>query len=122
MSTEIIIDIIKISITALLVLIPTLIRIFQLGKKVKNANSNTEKEQAKIQLRSEAIELIKAAEIAYKDINLILKQKGSSAGPIKKDSVMTKLENYAVEKNIPFDREYWNSEVDIIVADSKEIN
>ena len=122
MSIDIILKLISLGIGAILTFIPMLIKVINTGKKLKNAKTNSEKEAAKNELRQEAINLCAAAEIAYKEINEALKAKGSSAGSIKKDSVMTKLENFAIENGKYFDKEYWNNEIDKIVSDSKLIN
>lgn len=122
MSIDIILKLISLGIGAILTFIPMLIKVINTTKKLKNAKTSSEKEAAKNELRQEAINLCAAAEIAYKEVNDALKAKGSSAGSIKKDSVMTKLENFAIENGKYFDKYYWNDEIDKIVSDSKLIN
>lgn len=69
-----------------------------------------------------ANELVEAAEVLYKDVNISLKAQGKSAGPVKKDSVMSKLQMFAIENNYTFDANKWSSVVDQIVKLTKNVN
>ena len=55
-------------------------------------------------------------------VDNILKQSGSSAGAVKKDTVMTKLQAYALDKGYEFDVAYWRNKVDEIVTLTKQVN
>lgn len=107
---------------ALIIGIPSLIKIIHSAKALKASKTNEEKMIAVDDMKSQAKVFIEAAEIAYKDINEALKAKGSSAGPVKKDSVMLKLQSYAAEKNYDFDIDFWSQEIDNQVQYTKNVN
>lgn len=115
-------DIIYIIASALVVLIPSLIRIIKTSKALRKARTREEALIAINDMKEQAKIFIEAAEIAYDDINKTLKAKGSSAGPVKKDSVMLKLQNYAAEKGYNFDFDFWSKTVDEEVAYTKNVN
>lgn len=102
--------------------IPSIVKIRKTVKNLKNAESNEKRLEALNDLQEQAKVFIEAAEIAYKEINDTLKAKGSSAGPVKKDSVMLKLQSYATEKNYTFDVEYWSEKIDELVKYTKNVN
>lgn len=67
-------------------------------------------------------QLIANAEALYADVSNILKKEGKSAGPVKKDSVMSKLQAFAIERGYDFDAAYWNEKIDEIVNLTKKVN
>ena len=107
---------------ALIIGIPSLIKIILSAKALKASKNNEEKMIAIDDMKSQAKVFIEAAEIAYKDINDVLKSKGSSAGSVKKDSVMLKLQSYASEKGYDFDIDFWSQEIDKQVQYTKNVN
>ncbi len=66
--------------------------------------------------------LIANAETLYADVANLLKREGKSAGIVKKDSVMSKLQAYALERGYIFDAEYWANKVDEIVELTRKVN
>ena len=122
MTTDIIIKLIYAICGAILALIPCLCKIVNSIKKLKNAKCEEDKLNAINDMREQMEIFIQAAEIAYKDVNASLKAKGSSAGPIKKDSVLIKLQSYANEKNYNFDVEFWSNAIDKFVASTRNVN
>ena len=102
--------------------IPVTIKLIQSIKKMKRAESEVDKEAAYKDMKEQMKILIQAAEIAYEDVNKILKEKGSSAGPIKKDSVMLKLQSYATENCYEFNPELWSEEIDKEVTFTRTVN
>ena len=66
--------------------------------------------------------LIASAEQTFKSYDAVVKQQGGSAGALKKDNVMTKLQAYAMQNGYAFDAEFWSQKVDAIVAMTKEVN
>ena len=102
--------------------IPTIISIINNIKRRKHAKTKEEESIIEAELKEQAKAFIQAAEIAYKDVNDILKSKGSSAGPMKLDSVLSKLQALATEKNYKFDIEYWTTYINNEVAFSKNVN
>ena len=102
--------------------IPAIIKYFTSRKKLKAAQSEAEKAAIKEEMQSQMKVFVQAAEIAFKDINETLKAKSSSAGPIKHDSVMLKLQNYATEKGYEFDAEYWSQQINELVAITRNVN
>lgn len=119
---EIISIIISIVLGALSTGIPSIIAFIKSIKKTKAAKSEAERLAAIDDMKKNMITFAQAAEIAYKEINAVLKSQGSSAGPAKHDSVMIKLQNYAAEKGYAFDAEYWNQEIKSYVDSTKTIN
>lgn len=102
--------------------IPAVINYFKSRKKLKEAQSEEAKTAAREDMNSQMKIFVQAAEIAFKDINATLKAKGSSAGPIKHDSVMLKLQNYATEKGYTFDADYWSNQIKELVAITRNVN
>lgn len=102
--------------------IPAIIKIVYSGKKLKQAKTNEEKQVAIAEMEEQAKVFIEAAEIAYKDLNDVLKSKGSSAGPVKLDSVLMKLQSLANEKGYDFDAEFWTNKINSLVALTKSVN
>ena len=66
--------------------------------------------------------LVFEAENTYKDVNALLKQQGKSAGAVKKDVVMTKLQAFALEHNYLFDAEFWSAKIDEIIELTRKVN
>lgn len=122
MTTDIIIRLIYAICGAIIALIPCICKILNSIKKLKNAKNEEDKLNAISDMREQMEIFIQAAEIAYKDVNASLKAKGSSAGPIKKDSVLIKLQSYANEKNYNFDVEFWSNAIDKFVASTRNVN
>lgn len=108
--------------SAIGLLISLLFNIIQKIKNRKNAKNSEEKEQATEDLKTQIKTFIKTAEIAYKDVNAILKAKGESAGPLKFESVITKAQNYAIEKGYTFDADYWTKYINEEVELAKVVN
>lgn len=103
-------------------LIPCLVAIKNAIKKRRDAKTEAEKEAAKIDMLSQVNILITNAESTYKAVNDILKQQGNSAGSVKKDSVITKLQAYALQHSYDFDIDYWNQKIDEIVNLTRSVN
>ena len=122
MNFEIILDIIYVVVTALAVGIPALIKLISSSKKLKSAKTEAEEAAAREDMKNQMMIFCQAAEVAYEEVNKVLKSQGSSAGPIKKDSVQTKLFNYAAEKGYTYDSEYWSNEIDTFVAATRNVN
>lgn len=97
-------------------------KLVKVCKERKHAKTEAEKEAAKNEMLDVMQSLIQTAEDAYKDVNQILKQNGSSAGAVKKDTVMTRLQAYAIAHNYAFDEDYWSSKIDQVVDLTKLVN
>lgn len=116
--------------------IPFIISLVKTIKKRKNLQAQayaatTEAEKAMIeaeQLKAENDMLtilngfIGDVEGMYKGVDAILKQQGASGGAVKKDSVMTKLQTYAIEKGYRFNADFWNTKIDEIITFTKQVN
>jgi hypothetical protein len=66
--------------------------------------------------------LIENAEALYAGVSALFKQEGKSAGAMKKDSVMSKLQAYAIEHNYKFNADFWNAKIDEIVGMTRNVN
>ena len=65
---------------------------------------------------------IAVAEQTFSGLDLVMKAQGASAGSVKKENVMTKLQAYAMEKGYKIDLDYWSTKIDEIVAFTREVN
>ena len=122
MNLGLLLDIIYVVCGILLTGIPAIIKIVYSGKKLRQAKTNEEKQAAIADMEEQVKVFIEAAEIAYKDLNDVLKAKGSSAGPVKLDSVLMKLQSFANEKGYDFDAEFWIKKINSLVALTKSVN
>lgn len=95
------------------------------------AAAQTEAEQAKAAAELAAAELameqaakafIVEAESLYKGYDDILKARNSSAGAMKKETVLSKLRTYAIEKGYTLDVEEWSKKIDSLVKFTKSVN
>ena len=112
------------SIVAVLVgtIIPAAIN---LGKAIKariQAENDAAREKANADLLATAQTFIQVAETSFESFNKMLKSQNSSAGPMKKENVLTKLQAYALQKGYEFDTELWSAKIDEIVAFTREVN
>lgn len=117
-----ILDIVYAIVGAIISAIPFIIALAKVCKKKKSAKSDAEKEAAMNDLMEIVTTLIKQAEATYKDVDAILKSENKSAGPVKKDAVLTKLQAYALQKGYDFDLDAWSTKIDDIVAMTKQVN
>lgn len=90
--------------------------------EAEKAKLEAESAQATVDMTNAAAELIENAENLYDDVAEALKAQGKSAGPVKKDSVMSKLQAYALTKGYGFDEQYWSDKVDALVTMTKNVN
>lgn len=103
-------------------LIPSIVGYAQARKKAKNARTEAEKQTALNDLKSLAQGFVVDAESLYKDIDAIVKEKGKTCGAVKKDSVMTKIQDACLTKGVVFDKEFWSKEVDDLVEVTRQVN
>jgi hypothetical protein len=103
-------------------LIPCVVAIVKSIKSYKEAKTRGEREKATNDMLEALNKLVFEAENTYKDVNALLKQQGKSAGAVKKDVVMTKLQAFALENNYLFDAEYWSAKIDEIIELTRKVN
>lgn len=119
-------DIITALISALITLatvgVPALIALIKSMKNRANAKTEADKEKAKADLLATAKNFISAAEVAFDGFDKMMKAQGSSAGAMKKDTVFTKLQAYALQNGYDFDSEAWSEKIDELVAFTKSVN
>lgn len=84
--------------------------------------ADAEAAEAKLDLIEYAKQLIMTAESTFDTVNKIMKARGESAGPIKKEVVMAKLQSYATESGYEFNEDEWSKKVDEIVELTREVN
>lgn len=118
------------------ILIPAVTIMINRIKAVKRANEKTvaakteeekqraeaEKQSAINDLKNLALGFVAEAEALYKDVDAIVKGQGKTCGALKKDSVMTKIQDACITKGVGFDKEYWSKEVDNFVAITRKVN
>ena len=102
--------------------IPSLVGLIKAIKARKVATTIAERELAENDLLAQLNAFIADAEEAYNNVNLILKAQGKSAGSAKKESVITKLHAYALEKGYEFDADFWSEKIDEVVALTRKVN
>ena len=102
--------------------VPAIIALVKSIKKRAEAKTEAEKTAAQNDMLNAVNGFIASAETLYKDIDSILKSQGKTSGANKKDSVMTKLQAYAIEKGYTFDGDFWSAKIDEIVALTREVN
>lgn len=104
-------------------LIPSIIALVKYIKNYKNAKTDAERQAIYNSLMEEVTELIKKAEETYKSVDEVLKTKtGKGAGAVKKEMVLSKLQNSCYTKGLEFDADFWSKKVDELVALTKNVN
>lgn len=102
------------------------VRATRAKKAAKCITDEKEKAEAEAKandmLREEANKLMEKAEVFYKNLDVILKQQGESAGPYKKEAVMAKLQGFAIAAGLPYDAEKWSAYVDATCKFTKVLN
>lgn len=91
-------------------------------EEVEKAKLKAADSEARTEMLQVCNSLIANAEALYADVANLLKREGKSAGIVKKDSVMSKLQAYALERGYAFDAEYWGKKVDEIVELTRKVN
>ena len=104
------------------VLIPSVVVMINRIKAVKTARNETEKQKAIGEIKTLAQNFIVEAENLYKDIDTIVKGQGKTCGAIKKDSVMTKIQDGCITKGVEFDKEFWSAYIDEQVKLTRQVN
>lgn len=136
MEWEMILRLIYLAVGVLATGIPLVISlVYNIKKKIKankeillattdaaKAQAEADSAQATLDMKAYAEELVKTAESTFKSVNDILKARGESAGSLKKEVVMSKLQSYAAEKGYDFDSEEWSKSIDDIVTLTREVN
>lgn len=102
--------------------VPFIISLVNANKKRKEAKTEAEKQAAINEMTEAAKVFIVQAEQLYKEYDALMKANGSTGGLVKKDSVMSKLQAYALEKGYTFDAEYWSNKIDSIVELTRKVN
>ena len=102
--------------------IPAVIAFINAVKARKNAETESAREKANADLLATAKDLIASAEVMFDGFDKMMKSQGSSAGTLKKDNVMAKLQAYASQKGYEFDTTTWSENIDQLVAFTKSVN
>lgn len=123
MNVEVIIHIIALVIGAISSAIPILMK-WNKARKLKNtAISEAEKQKAHNEMLEQANSFIALAEITFDSFDKVLKdQNNGSAGSMKKESVLNKLQAFAISKGYEFDSDFWSEKIDEIVSFTKAVN
>jgi len=103
-------------------LIPCVVAIVGSVKAYKEAKTKEEKAKATNDMLSTLNTLVVDAETTYKDVNALLKQQSKTAGTVKKDVVMTKLQAFALKNSYLFDAEFWSAKIDEVVELTRKVN
>lgn len=107
---------------AILGFIPTFVFLLKTIKQRKVAKTEAERAKADADMQAYATQLIKDAEASYAAFDVVLKQSGKSAGEVKKKSVLSDLQTYAISKDYKFDKDKWSEAIDTIVELTKQVN
>lgn len=119
---EVIYIIISIAATLVTTLIPSGIALWRALKGRKNAKTDAAKEKANADLLATAKNFIAAAEVAFDGFDKMMKAQNGSAGAMKKDTVFTKLQAYALQNGYDFNADEWSQKIDELVAFTKSVN
>lgn len=103
-------------------LIPTVIVMINRIKALRKAKTEAEREKIINEIIDDAQGFVVDAENLYKDIDALVKGQGKTCGAVKKDSVMTKIQDVCIVKGIAFDKEFWSKKVDDLVALTRKVN
>lgn len=123
MSVAQILQIVIYSIMFIASLVSAIIGFVKAAKQKKLAKTAEEEAAANQKMLDEANKLISEAETFFSSLDKVLKStEGTSAGIYKKESVMTKLQQYATSIGAAFDADYWSNKIDEIVAMTKQVN
>jgi type IV secretory pathway TrbF-like protein len=103
--------------------IPFIIKLASTIKAKKSATTEAEKQSAHNDMVATLNGFIADAEVAFKGFDALMRQQqNTTAGAMKKDTVLTKLQAYALSHGYEFDAEYWSQKIDDIVAFTKKVN
>lgn len=122
MNIDKIFTIVYYSIALLFIVISIVSAVISWLKARKAAKTAEEKSILDKKMEAKALELIGEAEIVFKEVNTLLKQKGDTAGPLKHESVMNKLNQYSNEIGATFDISYWTERVKELVKFTRGVN
>ena len=123
---DIIIGVASVSTGSVAALVVAIVKVFKKKKAAEKAA--TEAEKLKLLAEADADMLVatntivEETEKLYEGYDKACKANGTTAGPIKKDSALTKLQAYALEKGYDFDKEKWSAAMDAVVAMTKKVN
>lgn len=105
------------------VLIPNIILLIKKIRDYKNAKTEAEKNEILNEISNSCVKFIQDAEASFKSVDSVLKARGEKGcGSMKKENVMTKINNLCIQKGITFDEEYWSKKVEELVALTKNVN
>ena len=91
-------------------------------KAKKKAKTQAEKAAAELAMEQAAKGFIVEAEKLYSAYDAMAKQRGESAGALKKETVLAKLRTYAIENGITLDVAVWTDKIDELVKFTKDVN
>lgn len=114
--------IIAIVATLLTSLVPTVLALAKAIKAKKAAQTEAELERAKNAITAEIKRLVEEAEISFKSIDAMLKQRNESAGTMKKKSVVSDLKAFCLENGYAWDDAAMNEQIEAAVAFTKAVN
>lgn len=103
-------------------LVPTGVALKKSWNARKNAETDAAKEKANADLLATAKGFISAAEVTFAEFDKLLKQSNGSAGGLKKDTVINKLQAYALQNGYEFNVDEWSDKIDELVAFTKSVN
>ena len=90
--------------------------------EAEKAEAERAREAANADLLATGKNFIAAAEIAFDGFDKMMKAQGQSAGAMKKDTVFTKLQAYALQNGYDFDADEWSAKIDQLVKFTKDVN
>lgn len=123
MDWGVIIHIASIVLGALSAGIPILIKWNNARKAKNNAVTDAEAKQAQLEMLEMANAFIQTAETTFSAFDTVMKaQHSGTAGALKKENVLTRLQAFALSKGFEFDSEFWSAKIDEIVSFTKSVN
>lgn len=123
MNLEVVIHLLAIILGAISAGVPILVKWNKARKAKINAVGEAEKQKAQNEMLEQANNFIALAEDTFKSFDEVLKARNNgSAGSMKKESVLNKLQAFALSRGYEYDSEYWSKKIDEIVKFTKSVN
>lgn len=102
--------------------VPFAIKVRKIVTAYKEASTEAQREKANADLVATAKQFIASAEITFDGFDRMMKSQNSSAGAMKKDTVFSKLQAYALQNGYEFDTTEWSEKIDELVKFTKDVN
>lgn len=105
--------------TACIITIPSLKKAIKARREAKTAE---DKAKADLEIQNQLELFVSTVESSYKNLDAAMKSIGGTAGPLKKDKVLSMLRDFCDSNGYAYDAEALSSKIDNFVRLTKEVN